>query len=283
LVAGCGPATVLAGLDTGDSGSNNDGKGGRDTTSDGTNAGDAAFVCTPPANATQAPVTFTGALFDEAQGCLVGAPVTLPICGCFTSEGGDTATWCFVSPNGIAYFSVSDDGCTIQMPASWYAVQNTATGPGTSLGTPTATQKDACARVGATSTAQGSYDLPGPPQCNADGGAMTEAAAPKDAGTCVNIDLSTYDRSCTTDSDCIAVTPGEVCPCLGLKSDDLCPSGCGFPGGGSVNQSAYKRYQTAVAAVEFMNTCNGYIVDGFAECKAGQCEFFNEDTGTYSP
>jgi hypothetical protein len=38
-----------------------------------------------------------------------------------------------------------------------------------------------------------------------------ETAAPDSGEVCVKIDLSTYDRSCNRNSDCIAVASGQVC------------------------------------------------------------------------
>ncbi len=157
----CGPATVLAGLDQGDASSKGDAAGSGSSRDSGNPA------CSPPANATQTPITFTGALFDSAQGCLTGAPVPLPICGCFTDVGLDSSTWCFVDPDGTTYFGISSDQCTVQIPPGWYATQTF--GP-TPFGTPTSAQQAACDRVAATSTATGSYDMPGPPQCDAGGG-----------------------------------------------------------------------------------------------------------------
>jgi hypothetical protein len=175
LEGACNPANVLAGVDDGpmvDSSSRRDALPESSSTPlDGTvasdSAPDAAFVCTPPADASQSPVIFTGKRFDSTGGCLVGGTVSLPICGCFNGTGHDSSTWCFAAPDGTTYFGVSADGCTVEMPPGWYATQTAGPSPS---GTATAAQEAACARVAATSTAMGSYDRPGPPDCVSDGG-----------------------------------------------------------------------------------------------------------------
>jgi hypothetical protein len=133
-------------------------------------APDGGFVCEPPDGASITPMTFSGTLFDATQGCLVDAPVTLPVCGCFNGEGLDSSTWCFVAPDGTTYFAVSPDQCSVEMPSGWYATQSFGHSP---WGTPTAAQQAACARVAATSTAKGSYDMPGPPTCSSGGSSGT--------------------------------------------------------------------------------------------------------------
>jgi len=57
-----------------------------------------------------------------------------------------------------------------------------------------------------------------------------------DAGTgCVNVDLSTYDRSCSSDSDCIAITSGVICP-----GNWLCSNA-------TVNADGQRRYEQTIA------------------------------------
>jgi hypothetical protein len=76
-----------------------------------------------------------------------------------------------------------------------------------------------------------------PPACN------LAVDAGSDAGLCVNVDLSTYDTSCTKDSDCFQITAGELCapPCL-----------CG---GAAINVSGEPRYNAAIAPL--LNTLGG--------------------------
>jgi hypothetical protein len=63
-----------------------------------------------------------------------------------------------------------------------------------------------------------------------------------DAGAlCANIDYSTYDRSCCSDSDCIML-PGSDLLCTG---DCACGDGCGT----AVNAAGQARYQQTVAPV----------------------------------
>jgi hypothetical protein len=131
---------------------------------DATTGADAGFVCTPPPDASDETLDFSGAKFDPAHGCLVGAPAALPICGCFHTNGHDTSTWCFAAPDGTAYFASSPDQCDIQVPAGWYATQTFGPSPGI---TPNAAQAKACEEVAAASTAMATYDRKGPPVCGA--------------------------------------------------------------------------------------------------------------------
>jgi hypothetical protein len=70
-----------------------------------------------------------------------------------------------------------------------------------------------------------------------------------DAATgCVNVDPSTYDRSCTKDSDCIAISSGM-----------WCPGACACCGGNAaINVAGQACYQQTVAAVQssLNYTCN---------------------------
>ncbi len=87
---------------------------------------------------------------------------------------------------------------------------------------------------------------------NPDGG-----GASGDAASCVNVDLSTYDRSCKQASDCVSVTAGEVC------------TGQCSCGGSFINAGALGRYQQAVAGIE-PGTC--FCGVGPApECIDGTC------------
>jgi hypothetical protein len=88
-----------------------------------------------------------------------------------------------------------------------------------------------------------------------DGGTFTEP----DGAVCVDIDLSSYDRSCTTSSDCIAISAGT-----------LCSTGC-LCGGSTINKSGDDRYQATLAQL----SSGGPVCDcpffGQSECHHGSC------------
>ncbi len=69
-----------------------------------------------------------------------------------------------------------------------------------------------------------------PPACH------SIADAGPDGSMCVQVDLTTYDQSCETVSDCMSVTEGVLCP-------DSCACG-----GAAVNISEALRYQEALLA-----------------------------------
>lgn len=83
------------------------------------------------------------------------------------------------------------------------------------------------------------------------------AAAP-DGGACVNIDLSTYDRSCTTTEDCIRIQAGTVC-------SDTCACG-----NASVNADGQARYQQTIAPLGPTPAC-GCPNEPVPKCVQGQC------------
>jgi hypothetical protein len=60
---------------------------------------------------------------------------------------------------------------------------------------------------------------------------------PVDAAACVNVDVSTYDQSCTQSSDCVEVTAGMVCT-----------GGCSC-GGSLINADGQARYDQAIAGI----------------------------------
>jgi hypothetical protein len=61
-----------------------------------------------------------------------------------------------------------------------------------------------------------------------------------DAATgCVNVDLSTYDRSCSKDSDCMAIASGTLCP------GGACYFCCG--GNAAINVDGKARYEQTIA------------------------------------
>jgi hypothetical protein len=69
-------------------------------------------------------------------------------------------------------------------------------------------------------------------------GATVDAAA-SDGATCVDIDVSTYDRSCQTDTDCINVAAGTICSGYNC----LC-------GGAAISATEQDRYNAALASVQ---------------------------------
>jgi hypothetical protein len=88
-----------------------------------------------------------------------------------------------------------------------------------------------------------------------------DAAAP---GTraCVNIDLSTYDTSCSTDSDCMAVLSGEYCA-------PTCQNACL---NAAINRDGEARYwQTLEQATPQFCECGNYQSHTF--CNYGVCTF----------
>jgi hypothetical protein len=107
-----------------------------------------------------------------------------------------------------------------------------------------------------------------PPGCRGDGG-MDETEAGRgtgvDSGTflndagkqCVEIDLSAYDLSCGTASDCIPIQTGEVC------------SGSCDCGGTLVNVSGQAKYDEAVSGLVF-DACP-CVAGPAADCIQGRC------------
>jgi hypothetical protein len=84
-----------------------------------------------------------------------------------------------------------------------------------------------------------------------------DASAPVDAAACVYVDLSTYDTSCTTDADCIEITPGRIC-----SGDCAC-------GGAIVNADGESRYEQTIAPLK-LGGCP-CISAGTPRCIQGQC------------
>lgn len=179
-----------------------------------TRAGDAGFTCTPTDGSTHSPIHFTGTRFDPARGCLAGKPVSLPVCGCFDDTGKDSSTWCFVSPDGTAYFATSADQCAVDLATGWYATQSFGTSP---FGTGSSTQAAACASLRASSTAKGSYDMPAPPACTPDGG-----AAPIDSGLDDAVGACTGPQSGTAAAGCTSNSALVVCATSPTSAESIC-------------------------------------------------------------
>jgi hypothetical protein len=79
--------------------------------------------------------------------------------------------------------------------------------------------------------------MPSSDAAGVDAGAVDAAAG--DGATCVDIDVSTYDKSCQTDSDCINVAAGTICSGYNC----LC-------GGAAISVSEQGRYNAALGFVE---------------------------------
>ena len=92
-------------------------------------------------------------------------------------------------------------------------------------------------------------------------GVTTDDAGPPptDATTCVNIDVSVYDQSCTQSSDCAEVTAGMVC-----TGECAC-------GGSLINVDGQARYnQATTAIVSAMCACPTW---GEPYCVQNRCAF----------
>jgi hypothetical protein len=139
----------------------------------------------------------------------------------------------------------------------------------------------------------GTWELPGPPPCGSyfyvmncdpratpdssmgcfgvgyglDGG--TSYCCPcEGVSTCVNVDLSTYDRSCRSDSDCVAVFGGTSC----AGTCDCGPNAAINVAGQCRYQSSYQQAFATVPPVSF--ECNGCPPDApRALCIEGVCMY----------
>jgi hypothetical protein len=103
-----------------------------------------------------------------------------------------------------------------------------------------------------------------------DGSLPSDAPSVYDAGSCIEIDLSTYDQSCSEPSDCLRVTGGLVC-----SSEFLCV----YCGGSFVNRSEEARYQSAIASIRG-GVCN--CIEAVPQCvqnKCRSCEPASEPSG----
>jgi hypothetical protein len=96
-----------------------------------------------------------------------------------------------------------------------------------------------------------------PPECHS---TATDAGA--DGAECVDVDLSTYDRSCASATDCIGVTAGVICP-------GQCQCG-----GAAVNQSEQNRYRITIDRLGAAPACPCFA-GGPVGCVEGQCVVCN--------
>jgi hypothetical protein len=98
-----------------------------------------------------------------------------------------------------------------------------------------------------------------------DAATAVDAPVSIEAAGCVYVDLSTYDRSCKADSDCIDITPGSICP------------GSCACGGAAVNIDGQARYQAAIKSVG-LGFCQCPIA-GPSYCVMGECTHCNLGSG----
>jgi hypothetical protein len=84
---------------------------------------------------------------------------------------------------------------------------------------------------------------------------------------CVDVDLTTYDTSCSVDSDCVWITSGEVCP-------GYCDCAADAP----INQDGLARYQQAVAGVP-TSACHCSPRPFGPRCVDHQCSAGGPDAG----
>jgi hypothetical protein len=94
---------------------------------------------------------------------------------------------------------------------------------------------------------------------------VPDAAEDADGGACIPVLASSYDQSCTVDSDCVAV--GEVPSCPAAACD-----GCTTQ---AVNRGATTEYRAALArafASAPAGTVCGCPCESGAVCRAGQCQ-----------
>jgi hypothetical protein len=93
-----------------------------------------------------------------------------------------------------------------------------------------------------------------------DGGLPSDARSVNEAGSCIEVDLSTYDQSCDVASDCFRVTGGLVC-----SSEFL----CAYCGGSFVNRSEAARYQSAIASLTG-GACD--CIEAVPQCVQNKCQ-----------
>jgi hypothetical protein len=107
------------------------------------------------------------------------------------------------------------------------------------------------------------------PGCT-DGGASSDGGSESDAARCVDVELSTFDPSCNTSSDCVSITAGEVCSgeCL-----------CG--GDSAINQSGLNRYEAEISGLKFAD-CD-CPVSPMPQCIHGQCTMCGPGTAGSCP
>lgn len=78
---------------------------------------------------------------------------------------------------------------------------------------------------------------------------------------CVDIDLSSYDRWCHSDSDCMLVRSGVSCP-----SDCLCPNA-------AINVDGRMRYEVTIAPARSTRVVCNCPNEPAPSCNKGECTF----------
>jgi hypothetical protein len=99
------------------------------------------------------------------------------------------------------------------------------------------------------------------------GGKTVGRGSADDGGSCVNVDLSSYDQSCERASDCVFIQSGEVC------------SGQCRCGNSVVNASAEARYRSAIAGVNVKTTACFCIDRGPPRCVQNHCTLCGSGPG----
>jgi hypothetical protein len=103
---------------------------------------------------------------------------------------------------------------------------------------------------------------------DSDASVETSVTAAEAGPGCVDIDVSTYDISCTKSSDCILIHGGEVC-----DGDCAC-------GASPVSASEQSRYGQAIAGVELaFCPCVDHVPPACVEGTCVNCDGFNPPAG----
>jgi hypothetical protein len=82
---------------------------------------------------------------------------------------------------------------------------------------------------------------------------------------CINVDISTYDVSCNLASDCITITPGQIC-----ANECTC-------GGAAINVSGQARYAAELSSIQTppdqygFNDCACVAIESSPECIQHVC------------
>jgi hypothetical protein len=105
--------------------------------------------------------------------------------------------------------------------------------------------------LGSASCVNGVYQCP-PVICPSNDGGSGN-------GQCVEVDISTYDTSCTTASDCIVIGQG-----------DICADNCGSCPTAPVSASEQARYNQAISGIHFQGVC-ACPAEIAPSCVRGKC------------
>ena len=204
----------------------------------------------------------------QDAGCTIYPPcagIELPVgCTWSTPTCGSCHQKTFSCPEpvcldgGAVDAGAADGGCTIYPPCvgvdlppgcTWGAATCNPATKTFSCPEPvcpdSGTAGSACVAAGGTCTGTGGVacanKAPDADQdCNPDlnpAGSFCCLDAAKDAGTCVDIALSSYDLSCTQTSDCIPIYAGQ-----------LCDGNCACPNA-TVNASGQSQYEQAISGL----------------------------------